>query len=226
MTNPIIYTIASEKGGVGKTTTTINLAHEFALDGKRTLVVDATVKQSHIFKWVEKREDKPLFSTFKMGSKYVHRELPEIAKDFDIVLIDTPAGVPDVARSCLLIADIALVPCTPSEWDEDDTIDTFKLIEQANEMRESVAKQYKLPLKTCKFGAFLSKYIVGTTMSKEVLVRAKAAGFKIFDAKIANRTICQSIPSSGKTIQELQSDCNADREIKALYQELKEFTHG
>ena len=37
----IVYAIISGKGGVGKTTVSINLAHAFARAGVRTLLVDA-----------------------------------------------------------------------------------------------------------------------------------------------------------------------------------------
>ncbi len=42
-----VVAIANQKGGVGKTTTTINLAHWFALRGKRTLILDLD-SQGHV----------------------------------------------------------------------------------------------------------------------------------------------------------------------------------
>lgn len=52
---PIIISICSEKGGVGKTTTTINLAGGLAKRGKEVLVVDLDQQQnaSHALGYVK-----------------------------------------------------------------------------------------------------------------------------------------------------------------------------
>ena len=46
--------VASSKGGVGKTTLSTNLAAHFAVDGKRTVLVDAD-RQGSSRHWAEKR---------------------------------------------------------------------------------------------------------------------------------------------------------------------------
>src|SRR5688572_33399717 len=46
--------VASSKGGAGKTTLATNLAAHFALDGKRTVLVDAD-RQHSATRWGEKR---------------------------------------------------------------------------------------------------------------------------------------------------------------------------
>jgi len=48
--------VASSKGGAGKTTLATNLAAHYALDGKRTVLVDAD-RQHSATRWSEKRAD-------------------------------------------------------------------------------------------------------------------------------------------------------------------------
>src|SRR3954464_4141164 len=77
----------SQSGGVGKTAIAINTAAPLALRGQRVLLVDADPQGSSLA-WSSSRDRDPLFPVVGMAQPERHRDLPEIAKDYDVVVID------------------------------------------------------------------------------------------------------------------------------------------
>ena len=112
--------VASSKGGAGKSTLSTNLAAHFAVDGKRTVLVDAD-KQHSALRWCEKRAHLetavlPIDGTVKNWQKLV----PENAQ---IVIIDAPAGaMGDDLDAYIEMADAVLVPVLPSMIDIEATV--------------------------------------------------------------------------------------------------------
>ena len=104
--------VASSKGGVGKTTLSTNLAAHFAVDGKRTVLVDAD-RQGSSRHWAQKRAHLdsavlPIDGTHKNWD----RELP---KDAQAVVIDAAAGAHGAELAHFLdVADAVIVPVLPS----------------------------------------------------------------------------------------------------------------
>lgn len=112
--------VASSKGGAGKSTVATNLAAAFALDGKRTALVDAD-RQKTSTHWCEKRAELPsavlpIDGTSRTWSKRV----PE---DSQRIVVDAPAGaMADDLAAFLEVADAVLVPVLPSTIDLEATV--------------------------------------------------------------------------------------------------------
>ena len=112
--------VASSKGGVGKTTIATHLAAHAALDGLRTVIVDADPQHSST-RWAERRAELetavlPVDGTRKSWAKHV----PD---DTQRLVIDAPAGsMADSLEGFLEVADTLVVPVLPSTLDIDATV--------------------------------------------------------------------------------------------------------
>lgn len=112
--------VASSKGGVGKTTIATHLAAHAALDGHRTVLVDADPQHSST-RWAERRAELesavlPLDGTKKSWARHV----PE---DTQRLVIDAPAGATvDSLEGFLEEAEALVVPVLPSTLDIDATV--------------------------------------------------------------------------------------------------------
>ena len=113
--------VASSKGGAGKTTLATNLAAHFALEGKRTVLVDADPQHSST-RWAERRAElESAVLPIDASSKRNWRtSLPD---DAERVVIDAPAGsMAGDLEQFLESVDAIVVPVLPSALDIEATV--------------------------------------------------------------------------------------------------------
>lgn len=120
--------VASSKGGAGKSTLSTNLAAHFAVDGKRTVLLDAD-KQHSATRWCEKRAELPSAVLPVDGtSKGFAKHLPDNAQ---VVVVDAAAGAMAAELEPFLErADAVLVPVLPSAIDIEATVGFLNSIVQ------------------------------------------------------------------------------------------------
>ena len=112
--------VASSKGGAGKTTIATNLAAWFALDGKRTALLDAD-RQHSATRWAEKRAGMDTAVLPIDGTRKGWKD--RLPSDIERLVVDAAAG--DMAEDLEAVldkADAVLVPVNPSMIDLEATV--------------------------------------------------------------------------------------------------------
>jgi chromosome partitioning protein len=141
--------LANLKPGTGKTTSAVWLAHVFAQAGNSVLLVDADPSGSAL-EWSDLAAMDPRlapqevfpFRIVALPSRELHRRLPEIARNDDVVIIDTPQleDHASIARSALRYADEIVIPCAPNPIEINRTTPVRDEIAEVGEIRDRPAR--------------------------------------------------------------------------------------
>lgn len=207
----MIIGVLNQKGGVGKTTLSVNLAAALSREGERVLLIDADPQGSSL-DWAAAREGEPLFSVVGLPRPSVHKEISQIGQGYDHIIIDGPPRVTDLARSAIMAADMILIPVQPSPYD------IWAAEEVVNLIREATV--YKENLK-CAFA--INRKITNTAIGRDVRDALAAYDVPVLASAITQRVLFAEAAARGMAVFEIDSTGPATEEIEALAAELKEF---
>ncbi len=200
----MIIGVLNQKGGVGKTTIAVNMAATLALRGRRVLLVDADPQGSSLA-WSSAREAPPLFSVVGMAKPTLHREMPDIAQDYDAVLIDGAPRVNDLGRAAILASDMVVVPVQPSPYDVWAAADTVQLIREAQQFKENLKAAFAINRKIAK-----------TAIGRDVSSALDHFGISVLPTHLSQRVVYAESAAQGLSVAEVAPNGEAAREIAAL----------
>ena len=132
----ITIALAALKGGVGKSTLSLNLATCLHRAGHKVLIVDAD-PQGTCRTWAGKaaeieHEGPPVVS---ISGKSLRRDLGQVSEGFDVVIVDSPPRLGTEVRAAMLAADLVVLPVIPGGADVWALQETLVVLEEAQEFR-------------------------------------------------------------------------------------------
>ena len=194
-----IIAVAGRKGGVGKSTIAGNLAAEFAAMGHSVIVLDADPQHS-LAAWAAQGQGMLSHCVEKVktaDAETLRARARATEKDVDIVIIDTPPGMPEITYQAALVADLLLLPCGPSPLDLFSLKEALSLALKARAERRSKRPRIRF---------VPSKVLLNTNLGRSLSSSLEAMGKKVLppigqriavaEAVVTGLTVCEYAPSS------------------------------
>ena len=135
-----ILAFLGEKGGVGKSTVTTNVAVGFQQEGASVVVLDADVEQRTSEKWLGRRNQNTKLKKTKnpeiqcfIQSESIKQAATELAKTYDVVIIDVAGRDSKALRQALMVADLVYAPVRPSQNDLETLEKFYSLVKETSD---------------------------------------------------------------------------------------------
>jgi chromosome partitioning protein len=208
------WVLASEKGGVGKTTIATNLGVHACQCGERTVIADLDA-QGSAPSWHRLRGgDNP--SVVSVASENLQRVKDgSLALGVSLLIIDTPGHLAAATLAAIRSATLVISPVRPSLFDLLALKDTIKLIEQAGKLDSAV----------CVVNGIVPGKRQGTAYSEAELA-ASGLGIKVASSYLCQRVAYVKAIGLGKGVTEIEPKKDAAKEIRALWSQLNELNPG
>ncbi|MBD2364820.1 AAA family ATPase [Anabaena minutissima FACHB-250] len=200
--------ILNRKGGCGKSTTAVHLAHWLAQRKYSVMVIDSD-GQTSSSQWLTKLN---LPSLVINDPDDLFDQIALYSAQYEAVIVDSPAVLGETAKAVLLSVDLALVPVQPSNLDLLATKDIVRLVNQAQKIRKG----------TPKAAMFLSRAAKGTVLLREAQeVLSQTEGLTLLKQVIYQRQVIADAPGQSATVFNMSGDAafQAAREYEQLFEE-------
>ena len=161
----MIFAFTNSKGGVGKSTVSVHLAVWLQDQGRQVALVDADVQSSSSL-WLQ--EAAPDLKVFRLQTPDdLLEQVPVLKRQFEHLVIDGPAGLSEVTRTILFVADVTFLPCGPSVLDLRAANDAIRVVRQAQCIRGGPPRAVLIPNKL-QAHYRLSRELIATAQALDI----------------------------------------------------------
>jgi len=207
-----VITLATSKGGVGKSSLGRSLAAHWFTVGHKAALIDADPQRTLANRYDPKG---------RMGGVPVVAEpeervgevIEELRRKHAPVIVDTAGFRNRTTIGALVATDLAIIPLKPAVEDVDAAIATYELIREINETDERQGRAVKVAM-------VLTMTMRGTVIARHVRDQLTGAGYPLLKAEMLNRVAYPEAGIEGLSPSIIDPDGAAARDIAAVAQEL------
>lgn len=211
-----VISVVTLKGGVGKTTISINLGTCLQRTGSRVLLVDADISQPTLSTWAanaaESGNDVP--PVVALAGKRLRTDLEQVAKGFDVAIVDSAPQRGPEARAAMISADLVLIPVTPGAPESWALATTLEVLEEARGLRPEIQSR------------ILFNRGDRTGLSQTALHALESSGVLVLDASLKNRVAIGEATAAGQGVVTYAPNSEAATEVRRMTKEILGVLRG
>ena len=136
----MIICLGGQKGGTGKSTTSVSLAAWLAEQGRDVMLIDANAAQGTASNWAERRSKNPdlrqVHCVEKSGN--IYETIRDLAKRYDEIIIDTGGQDSKELRTALPTSNLFLTTVRPSQADIETLVYVAEVVEMAKDLNPTL----------------------------------------------------------------------------------------
>ena len=207
MVTSTIITVATMKGGSGKSTVASCLAVHWHLAGRRPTIIDADPQRS-IARLAARERALGGVAVVEDATEQAWKTARRLAAGGGPVIIDTPGFRSEATLAALAATDLILVPVKPSPFDVDRMLDTLGTFMNGVGGRRPI------------FRCLLTQTTRNSVIAKHIRSELAEAGFPLLGSEMTNRVIYAEAALWGATPSLVDSTGPAARDIAAIADEV------
>lgn len=204
----MIISFLNQKGGVGKTTLSVNISHGLQQKDKKVLLVDSD-PQGSARDWHAAGEGNVL-KVIGLDRETIFKDINNFRDQYDYIVIDGAPQLSIMAAATLKCSDLVIIPIQPSPW---DIWAAEEIINLAKTRRELTEDKLKIMLA-------INRCVGNTHLGREVKESLQAYELPIFKSIIYQRVAYAESAKNGSTVIKEDTNSKASLEIMNIVEEI------